>query len=90
VGWLEPTAEEETLDKLQRHRVDPPRGEMDAHALLLEHESWSQRQHHPAGAIVVSTLAEAEFFAAGGHRAITFGSPVIPWCAPPLHSHTLF
>jgi D-serine deaminase-like pyridoxal phosphate-dependent protein len=40
--------------------------------------------------IVVSTLAEAEFFAAGGHRTITFGSPVIPWCAPPLLLHTWF
>jgi D-serine deaminase-like pyridoxal phosphate-dependent protein len=34
-----------------------------------------------AKGIIVSTLAEAEFFFAGGQRNITFGSPVIPWCA---------
>ena len=30
--------------------------------------------------IIVSTLAEADFFFAGGHQNITFGCPVIPWC----------
>ncbi len=38
-----------------------------------------QLQAAPTAGIVVSTLAEAEHFFAGGQRSITFGSPVIPW-----------
>jgi D-serine deaminase-like pyridoxal phosphate-dependent protein len=37
------------------------------------------QQQAAATGIIVSTLAEAEFFFAGGHPNITFGSPIIPW-----------
>ena len=40
-----------------------------------------QLQTPSAKGIIVSTLAEAEFFFSGGHRNITFGCPIIPWCA---------